>query len=346
MMSESSSFNARIKSIRLHNLSVRHLAALMAVCLAPALSVCQAPHPVIVPLNTGAPDVGSSTPTQSAPLTDIGGLTDDPISAGQVVHIIVFNAPDFSVTSRVSESGDLPVPLLGPMHLAGLNSAQASDLIASELKNRNLMIDPQITVTVDTSSSGITVLGEVRSPGIYPPLGKHYLSDVIAAAGGLSATTGRVIEISNNRTPDKIEDIPWDPTMRNTSNYDRPVHPGDRILVRSCGFAYVGGHVSKPGAYALCGSQHISLSEIIAEAGGITPLTSDRHSYLVRMQTDGTRVVEEIDLHKILMSQASDPEVKEDDIVYVTPSTLKDVLNRTLTFALQTSSQLIYYAHP
>ena len=346
MMRESNPFSARFRSTRFHHLSSPHYAALVALCMAPALSLCQMPRPAAVPLNSGAVDVGSSTQTSTTTLTDIGGLTDDPISAGQVVHIIVFNAPDFSVTSRVSESGDIPVPLLGPMHLGGLNSAQASDLIATELKNRNLMLDPQITVTVDTSSSGITILGEVRSPGIYPPPGKHFLSDVIAAAGGLTATTGRVVEISNNRTPDKTEDIPWDPTMRNTSNYDRLIHPGDRVLVRSCGFAYVGGHVGKPGAYALCGSQHITLSELVAVAGGITPLTSDKHSYLVRTQPDGTRVVEEIDVHKILLSQVADPVIKEDDIVYITPSTLKDVLNRALTFALETSSQLLYYAHP
>jgi polysaccharide export outer membrane protein len=348
-MRESNSSSAHFQTTRFSTRESLLLAALVAFCLSPVLCMGQAQHPVVAPMAQGAGDlgssVGSSAPSPSS-LASIGGLTDDPISAGEIVHVIVFNAPDFTVTSRVSESGDLPIPLLGPIHLEGLNSAKASELIASDLRDRNLMIDPQVTVTVDVSSSGITILGEVRIPGIYPPPGKPYLSDLIATAGGLTATTGRVIEISNNRTPEKTEDIPWDPTMRNTSNYDRPVHPGDRILVRSCGFAYVGGHVGKPGSYALCGvQQHITLSKLIALASGVTPFTSERHTYLIRTQPDGTKVVQELDLHKILLARAADPEIKEDDIVYVTPSTMKDVLNRAVNFALTTSTELIYFVH-
>jgi polysaccharide export outer membrane protein len=208
------------------------------------------------------------------------------------------------------------------------------------------MLDPHVTVTVEASATGITVLGEVRAPGVYPPPGKPFLSDLLATAGGLTANSGRVIEISNDKAPDQKTEVPWDPTMHNTSSYDRPVHPGDRVVVRACGIAYVGGHVGRPGAYSLCGSQQLTLSEVIALAGGVTALTSEKHTYLIRTQVDGTRVVEEIDLHKVLRARAADPVVKEDDIVFVTPSTVKDVLNRAETFAVSISSTLFYSYHP
>ena len=60
--------------------------------------------------------------------------------------------------------------------------------------------------------------------------------------------------------------------MHNTDNFDRPVSPGDRVLVRACGIAYVGGNVNKPGAYSLCGSPHMTLSEVMSLAGGIAPI--------------------------------------------------------------------------
>jgi hypothetical protein len=177
--------------------------------LPPVFIAAQGQRPALVPLAQG----GGSAPRSDASAGSIGGLSDGPIGPGEVVHINIFDAPDFSLVTRVSESGDVPYPILGSFHIGGLNSASAASTLAKELKDRNLLLDPEITVTVDSSSTGITVLGEVRSPGIYPPPGKHQLSDLLATAGGLTANTGRIIEITNERDPSKKDYLSWDPTI-------------------------------------------------------------------------------------------------------------------------------------
>ena len=151
-------------------------------------------RPAVVPAQQGGSSASSANSSGS-----IGGLSDGPIFPGDTVHIMVFDAPDFSVTTRVSQSGDVAYPFLGAFHISGLTSATASEQLAKELKDRNLILDPTVTVTVDSSSTGITVLGEVRSPGIYPPPGKRLLSDLLAQAGGLTANTGRMSPIMNPR---------------------------------------------------------------------------------------------------------------------------------------------------
>ena len=285
---------------------------------------------------------GAATNIESA----ASSMTDVPIFPGEIVHIDVFGAPDFSIVTRVSENGDVAYPMIGVVHLAGLSSVTAADLISTQLRARQLMQDPNVTVTVDSTSTGITVLGEVHSPGIYPPPGNHLLSDLLAEAGGLTANTGRVIEISNDLTPGREIYLAWDPTMHNTSNFDRPVHAGDRVLVRACGFAYVAGNVTKPGAYALCGSEKITLSEVLAEAGDIIPFIKGKHTLLIHTQPDGARVIQEVDVKKIQRAEEVDPIVREDDIVYVTPSPLKNALNRALTAAIGLSGTVIYVYHP
>ena len=312
---------------------------LMGLCLA----VAQEQRPAIIPLAQGG---GSSSAASASSSASIGGLSDGPITPGEVVHINVFDAPDFSLVTRVSETGDVPYPILGSFHIGGLNSASAAGMLAKELKDRNLMLDPEITVTVDSSSTGITVLGEVHSPGVYPPPGKHQLSDLLATAGGLSANTGRMIEITNDRNSGKKEYVSWDPTMHNTENFDRPVFPGDRVLVRACGIAYVGGNVMKPGAYSLCGSPNMTLSMVMALAGGIAPSSAPDKTYLVRAQPDGTKIVEQIDLKKVLTSRLADPIVHEDDIIYVSPSPLKEILKGALAFALSLAPSALYIFHP
>jgi polysaccharide export outer membrane protein len=310
--------------------------------LEPIFAAGQEARPALVPLAQGG---GSSAAASATSAGSIGGLSDGPITAGEVVHINVFNAPDFSLITRVSESGDVPYPILGQFHIEGLNSASAAKMLAKELKGRNLMLDPEITVTVDSTNTGITVLGEVHSPGIYQPPGKHQLSDLLATAGGLTANTGRIIEITNDRNPGKKDYVSWDPTMHNTENFDRPVFSGDRLLVRACGIAYAGGNVVKPGAYSLCGSPNVTLSELIALAGGVAPNTSYNKTYLVRVQPDGTKVVQQIDVKKILTSRVSDPIVHEDDIIYLSPSPIKAILKNAVTFALGIAPALFYIYH-
>ncbi len=307
--------------------------------LEPHLLSAQEQRPPLIPIAQGS---GAAPSASTGSGTSIGGLSDGPIIVGEVVHINVFDAPDFSFVTRVSASGDIPYPILGQFHIAGLNSVSAANILAKELKDRNLMLDPIVTVTVDSSNTGITVLGEVHSPGIYPPPGKHELSDLLAVAGGLNANTGRVIEITHAHDPGKPEFVSWDPTMHNTENFDRPVSPGDRVLVRACGIAYVGGNVLKPGAYSLCGSPHMTLSEVMSLAGGVAPNAATSKTYIVRSQPDGTKVVEQVDLKKVLTSRVADPIVHEDDIIYVSPSPLKAVLKGALAFALSISPALLY----
>lgn len=191
--------------------------------LQPLLLAAQEPRPALLPMASGS---SSSSGANASSPGSIGNLSDGPIVEGEVVHISVFNAADFSLVTRVSESGDIPFPILGKIHIAGLNSASAATMLANQLKDRNLMLDPQVLVTVESSNTGITVLGEVHSPGIFPPPGKHHLSDLLAVAGGLNANTGRIIEITHGRDPGQKEYVSWDPTI-----------PGFATAIRSSMFS-------------------------------------------------------------------------------------------------------------
>jgi polysaccharide export outer membrane protein len=278
--------------------------------------------------------------------SNVGALTDAPIFPGETVHVLVFDAPDFSIVTQVSDGGDVAVPWAGAIHVAGLNSTSAGQAITDKLQSMDLVSNPHVAVTVDTQAMGITVLGEIRAPGIYQPTGKQLLSDLLAMAGGMTSNTGRVVEISNVGTPDKRVDLPWDPTMHNTANYDTEVHPGDRVLVRPCGVAYVGGNVGKPGAYSLCGSRTTTLSQLVDLAGGVLRFNSNPHTYLIRTKEDGTRVVIQVNIDKIVKAKAPDLTIQDDDIVYVTGSALKLVASQAIGWAVSVAGPLIYTYRP
>ena len=294
------------------------------------------------PLVPAAQTQGGGVMPLSGSVLSNGGLSDGPIRPGDMVHVSVYNAPDLGTVTRVSMAGEIAVPLLGPFHIEGLTSLQAQEQLAHLFRAQNIVLHPYVVITREAASSGITVLGEVHSPGIFPPPGKHLLSDLLAAAGGVTANTGRIIEISNNASPEAKTYVPWDPTMHNTASYDRPVSPGDRIIVRACGITYVGGHVAKPGAYSLCGSPQMHLSEVLALAGGILPLSSSKHTVILHTEPDGSRSRSELDAHKVLTGAAPDVIVQEDDIIYVPPSGIKNFAKGAMAFSLSLVSPLLY----
>lgn len=346
------SLAALIRSTTRLNCKVASLALLFVVAGA-ALGSAQQQQPPLVPLSQGtttsraqsaanAASTTSGSASPVGPMSNVGALTDSPIFPGETVHVLVFDAPDFSILTQVSGGGDIAVPMVGPLHIAGLNSVQAGDLIAQHLSSLNLVTTPHVAVTVDTQALGITVLGEVHSPGIYQPMGKERLSDVLAQAGGMTANTGRVIEISNTDAPDKKIELAWDPTLHNTSGYDTPVHAGDRVYVKPCGIAYVGGNVGKPGAYSLCGSRVMTISELVDMASGVMRLTNESHTYLIRTRPDGTRVAMQVNIGKIERAKEADLPVQEDDIVYVSPSALKFALAQLATWTGAIAGPLVY----
>jgi polysaccharide biosynthesis/export protein len=327
---------------RIFNFSAMGLLCLLATSLSSAQTRTDSLTTISGGNSSRVAPTRSATSTSSAGQTYMGVISETPIYPGETVHVLVSDASDFSVVAQVSESGDIAIPMAGAVHLAGLNSEKAQQAIAERLMSLDLVTNPRVTVTVESQAMNVTLLGEVRAPGIYELNGRHLLADILATAGGMTSNTGRVIEISNVSAPDNVTALAWDPTMRNMANYNQEVHPGDRILVRPCGIAYVGGNVAKPGAYSLCGSPVMTLSELVAIAGGVERLSAASHTYLIRTRPDGSRIASQIDLPRIQKAKAADVPVQEDDIIYVSPSALKMVVNQAVAWAGSTINPIIY----
>ncbi len=90
----------------------------------------------------------------------------------------------------VDPEGDINFPVLGKLHVAGMTRFQLGQYIEEELKARDLVKDP--IVTVEFANTGITVIGEVNSPGRLE-FNKDHLTiiDAIAMAGDLNVNGRR-----------------------------------------------------------------------------------------------------------------------------------------------------------
>lgn len=85
----------------------------------------------------------------------------------------------------VNPSGDITFPVLGKLHIAGMTRYEIAEYISKRLTDENLVKDP--IITVEFANMGITILGEVGSPGRYE-FNKDHMSiiDAIGMAGDLA----------------------------------------------------------------------------------------------------------------------------------------------------------------
>jgi len=136
----------------------------------------------------GQADAGSMTvlpvnPSEGAGTTILSNRQYR-IGPSDEIEVEVFQVPDLSGVEKVNARGYINMPLIGRVLVAGLTQEQAEKLIADKLKAEYLQ-DPQVNIDIkDYVSQQVTVLGSVKSPGVYPLKGPTTLLQVVALAGG------------------------------------------------------------------------------------------------------------------------------------------------------------------
>lgn len=165
------------------------LAVLLATAAAPA--VAQTPD-IPPPADVRAP----GTPSERS----VGGLRP-----GDLLRITVFREKELSGEYLIDARGDVQIPGVGVLRVAGLEPQQAQQRIVEALRTRGFSA-PEVALQARVQ---VSVLGEVRSPALYPTEPGTSLLQLITLAGGpteranLRATRvmrdGRVFEVDMER---------------------------------------------------------------------------------------------------------------------------------------------------
>ena len=271
------------------------------------------------------------------------GLGYRPLMPGDLVDVQIFGAPEYSVHMPVSASGDIAIPYIGLFHIENLTTVEAAKAISRVFDNQQLLHDARVIVTTEQPGYSVTILGEIRSPGIIPLRGRQRLIDVLTEAGGITDRAGHVIEIFGADSMKNPTTLLWDPTLRENDNADVRLKPGETVLVSRCGVAYVGGNVGRPGAYPLCESNHMTMSQIFAEAQGIRASSWGQRTLLLRTTGTGTRLVQKVKVEDILRGKRADVILQPDDIIFVPPSVLKASAKIALQSAIGFATEAYFY---
>lgn len=162
------------------------------------------------------------------------------LRAGDVVEVQVFGEPELAVKSALDPDGNIALTLVGKVKLAGKTPEQASQAIRQAYQVDYLR-DPLVTVQVTESAKNrVTVLGQVKNPGVYtyPTTEKLNILQAIARAGGYTRI-GEPSRVTVKRVVNgKEETIPVDTKAmaREAGTKIFDVLPEDTITVHETRF--------------------------------------------------------------------------------------------------------------
>jgi polysaccharide export outer membrane protein len=273
-----------------------------------------------------------------------GGVRTEPcLGPGDLLEISVFHWPDLqNYRTRVSSTGNISLPLLGAMHVAGMTESELRDKIADGLRH-SIMRDPQVSVFVaEYVSQQVSVTGAVARPGLFGLNRDHRtIADMISEAGGFDEHAGGRISITpamgsscdgsarpmlqpaSATTAEPIEfDVNEQYASAQANPLLLPVVGGDAIVVNRGRFS-VDGWVKTPGAYDI--APGMTAMGGISAAGGAEFAGDMNHVTVWRTQRGGTKKKIEVNMDDVAKGAGKDVTLQAGDVIEVPASSAKMV---------------------
>jgi protein involved in polysaccharide export with SLBB domain len=201
-----------------------------------------------------------------------------PLEAGDVLSVIVQRHPEMSADEvTINAAGKARLPEIGEIAVAGKTIDQVARQIARVLASQ--LVHPEVTVTLKKSRPRpISVLGEVKTPGIYEAAPGWRVTEVLSAAGGLiikpesagaslTRRDGKIVPLDLSRIFSEAE-VSNNPTVAGNANVVLQGGEVLRVWARTIKIS-VTGWAQRPGTYEA--AEGSGIIEAIALAGGAAP---------------------------------------------------------------------------
>lgn len=311
----------------------RNALTVLVVALATTVALGQTATPpsTTLPAKSTEASVSPTAGSTSAKANDTSGTVNElTIGIGDLLKVSVLGAPEYDQDVRVAGNGDIVIGLVGTVHVAGLTAEQAQALVRKRLVDGGFFADPQVAVfEKEFATQGVSVLGEVQKPGIYPVTGPRRLFDVLSLAGGTTPKAGQVVTISSRDRIKTLQSVRFssDPQKNMEANID--ILPGDTVVVSKAGVIYVVGDVKRPMGVIMENGGHITVLQALATAEGPNSTAALRNAKIVRKGENGPTEVP-VDIKKIMQAKAPDVTLQAEDVVFIPSSAAKNVGVRTL----------------
>jgi polysaccharide biosynthesis/export protein len=253
---------------------------------------------------------------------------------------------------QVDSEGYIMLPGLGRVRAGGLTTER----LASDIRQRLVLTvrDPEVAIDlVELHSRPVSVLGAVKTPGVYQLVGQKRLLEILSLAGGLEQDAGDNIRITRAQSyePEKQPGSfkVWEVRVSDLMEGGRPelnlvVHADDVITVPRARLVYVIGQVRKAGGFVLREQQSMSVLKALSLAEGLLPAAAVSNARILRqVELNSRRREIPVNIKAILAGKVPDQPLLPDDVLFVPNNLAKTVALRTLDTAVQMGTGLVIW---
>jgi len=267
------------------------------------------------PLKQFGYELFTSIPLTFAPVTDAPIPGDYIIGPGDTINILFFGKKSSEISQQVTRDGNLNIPDLGPVSVAGLSFSELKENLLERVATQ--MIGVKVSISLgELRSIRIFVLGDVYKPGSYTVNALSTLSNAILASGGIKRIGSlRDIQLKRKGKVMTRFDL-YDLLLQGDTSGDRRLLPGDVVFVPPINITVgVYGEVRRPAIYELELGQE-NLGQLLLASGGVLASARTNNIIIKSAKSRGGKTVFGFDL------TTNNPEnfkLMDGDIVRVTP---------------------------
>lgn len=263
---------------------------------------------------------------------------------------------------RIDSDGDVQVPLVGRIHVAGLTVQEAEQAFNKSLSK--YIREPQVVVNVaEIRSQPVSVLGAVNTPGVHQVQGHKTVLEMLALAGGLRQDAGYSVRITRQLDwgciplPGAMLDSTGkfsvaELNLKKIMEAKDPAEniqilPHDVISVPKAEMVFVIGEVKRSGGFVLGEHKSISVLEALSLAEGLNTTADTRHAKILRLNRDADQREElPVDVKKLLAGKKQDVTLQAEDILFIPGSTGKKAALRAVEAVIQTGTGVAIWRMP
>ena len=233
-------------------------------------------------LHIYAEELFRDVPSTFAPV-DLAPVTADyVIGPEDELRVRIWGQINFSNNLRVDRSGDIYIPQVGAVHVAGM----AFSAVDQHLRAAVGKVYRNFDLSVDVGrirSMQVYVTGQARRPGVYTVSSLSSLVDALFASGGPSAQ-GSLRDIQLNRNGKKIADFDlYALLIHGDKSNDIRLLPEDVLYIPPVGpQVAVTGSIHNPAIYEMRGGE--TVRDLIDLAGKTDAIASNGRVSLERVE--------------------------------------------------------------
>jgi protein involved in polysaccharide export with SLBB domain len=234
----------------------------------------------------------NTVPSTFAPLDMTPAPLDYVIGPGDELRIRVWGQVSLQINVRVDRSGEIFLPQVGPVHVAGT----AYSALGEHLRSAIGRVYHNFDLTVDVGqirSIQVYVTGQARRPGVFTVSSLSTLADALFASGGPSVQ-GSMRQIQLHRGNALVTDFDLYRLLVNGDrSKDVQLQSGDVIYIPPAGIEVaVTGSVRNPAIYELRADE--TVADLLSDAGGVTSIAAEARISIERVEGHNNRQALEV----------------------------------------------------